>query len=218
MRVFQNRIFLGSMCILLAAVVAFFVIPGINKSKNNTEKIIKFSSDVYAGTQIKEDMVTETEVGSFGLPKSVIKNKDDIVGKYAICDIKADDLILSDKISDYAANEKLDRIYENGQKLITVSIESIAAGVGNHIKAGDIISVIYYKDNTAIRKPELNNIEVYSVRNSEAVDIDDSSIDNEAKDKIASTITLIVNNTQAEALVVAEYSGKLHLVFEKRGV
>lgn len=218
MRVFQNRIFLGSMCILLAAVVAFFVIPGINKSKNNTEKIIKFSSDVYAGTQIKEDMVTETEVGSFGLPKSVIKNKDDIVGKYAICDIKADDLILSDKISDYAANERLDRIYENGQKLITVSIESIAAGVGNHIKAGDIVSVIYYKDNNAIRKPELNNIEVYSVRNSEAVDIDDSGIDNEAKDKIASTITLIVNNTQAEALVVAEYSGKLHLVFEKRGV
>ena len=217
MRVFQNRIFVGSMCILLAAVVAFFVIPGINNSKNQTVKIVKLTSDVCTGTKIEDSMITEVEVGSFGLPKTVVKNKNEVVGKFANCDIRADDLILSDKLSDYAANEKLDRIYQNGQKLITVSVDTIAAGVGNHIIAGDLVSVIYYKDNNTIAKPELNNIEVFSVENDEAVNIEDKDQNEDAKDRLASTVTLIVNNSQAEALVTAEYSGKLHLVFEKRG-
>lgn len=202
MRVFQNRIVVGSVCILLAAIVAFFIVPGINKSKNQTEKIIKFTENVYAGTKIEENMITETEVGSYGLPKTIVKSKEDIIGKYANCDIKADDLILSDKLSDYAANERLDRIYQNGQKLITVSISSVAAGVGNHIIAGDIVSVIYYKDNNAICKPELNNLEVYSVENDEAVNIEDNEQNEDAKDKLASNVTLIVNNAQAEALVL----------------
>ena len=36
-------------------------------------------------------------------------------------------------------------------------------------------------------------------------------------DKIAATLTLIVNDIQAEKLVAAEYSGKIHAIFEKRG-
>ena len=41
--------------------------------------------------------------------------------------------------------------------------------------------------------------------------------DEDETDKIAATLTLIVNDIQAEKLVAAEYSGKLHAIFEKRG-
>ena len=41
MKIFQNRLFVGGMCIVLSAVIAFAVVPLINKSKSNTETVIK---------------------------------------------------------------------------------------------------------------------------------------------------------------------------------
>ncbi len=35
---------------------------------------------------------------------------------------------------------------------------------------------------------------------------------------IAASVTLIANDEQAERLVKAEYSGKVHLILENRGV
>ena len=61
----------------------------------------------------------------------------------------------------------------------------------------------------AIQKPIGNyvTIDVRKMRN----------ITNDEKDKIAETLTLAVNDVQAEKLVAAEYSGKIHAVFERRG-
>ena len=61
---------------------------------------------------------------------------------------------------------------------------------------------------------ELKNIEIYSIENSEAQDIEHT--DDEA-DTVAATLTLIVNDIQAQKLIYTEYSGKLHVVFERRG-
>lgn len=99
-------------------------------------------SDVQAGTRIDESMIVETEVGSYGLPENTITDKADIIGKYTNCAIIKDDIIVASKLSEYAADERLDRILSNGQKLITVSVSSIAAGVGNHLRAGDLVSVM----------------------------------------------------------------------------
>ena len=147
MKIFQNKITVGVMCIILAAILAFFLLPMLNKSKNNTVKVIKPTQEIAAGTKIEESMLHETEVGKYGLPETVIKDKEQIVGRFANCVIFADDLILSSKISDYAADQKLDSIAANGQMLVTISVESIAAGVGNHLRTGDIISIISYTDN-----------------------------------------------------------------------
>lgn len=217
MKFLQNKIFIGAVCIVVAGIFAFGVLPSMYKGKGGTEKIVKLNATVSAGTKIDESMLVETEVGSFGLPESVIRKKEDVVGKFARAEISADDLIVKSKLSDYAANEKLDNILANGQKLITVTLPSIAAGVGNHLQRGDVISLICYVGDAPVIYEELKNLEVYSIENDDAQNIEDANTEEDETDKIAATLTLIVNDVQAERLVSAEYSGKLHAVFEKRG-
>ena len=94
MKFLQNKIIIGAVCIVVAGVFAFGVLPSMYKGKGGTEKIIKVNATVTAGTKIEETMLVETEVGSFGLPESVVRNKDDIIGKYARAEITADDLIV----------------------------------------------------------------------------------------------------------------------------
>lgn len=214
MRIFQNKIFIGGACIILAAVFAFLILPGLYKSKGKTIKVIKLNHDISSGVQINEDMLSEHEIGSYGLPESVVTDKDAVIGKYSNCSIKSEDLILTSKLSDFAADERLDKIHSNGQKLVTVTVPSLAAGVGNHIRAGDYVSVFLYEDGFVEVIDELKNIEIYSIENSEAQDIEHT--DDEA-DAVAATLTLIVNDIQAQKLIYTEYSGKLHIVFERRG-
>lgn len=216
MKFLQNKIIIGAVCILTAGVFAFGVLPGMYKGKGGTEKVVKVNTAVASGTKIEESMLVETEVGSYGLPESAVRNKDEVVGKFTRCEISPDDLIIKSKLSDYAANERLDSILSNGQKLITITLPSIAAGVGNHIQAGDIVSLICYIDNNPVVYDELKNIEVYSIENDNAKNIEETNSEDDENDKIAATLTLIVNDAQASKLVLAEYSGKLHAVFERR--
>jgi len=214
---FQNKIAVGVICIVIAAIMAFVFLPSISKSKGNTEKIYALKNVVSVGTKIEESMLTEKEVGSYGLPESVVKEKDKIVGKYASCDITPDDLILSSKLSDYAANQKLDKVMSQGNMLVTVSLDSVASAVGNHLKSGDIISIVGYANDTVVVYEELKALEVYSIENENAEKLEDVE-NNEEAEHLASTVTLIANQVQAEKLIQAEYSGKVHAVFVKRGV
>ena len=217
MRIFQNKIVIGVICIIIAAILAFVFLPSISKSKSNTEKVYAFKTTVSAGTKIEESMLTEKEVGSYGLPQSIIKDKNKILGKYATCDIAPDDLILSSKISDYTTNQKLDKVMNQGNKLVTVSLDSVSAAVGNHLKSGDIISILGYSNDTVVVYEELKELEIYSIENENAQKLEDIE-NNEEEEQIASTLTLIVNQTQAEKLIHLEYCGKVHAVFVRRGV
>ena len=216
MKIFQNKIVVGVVCIVIAAILAFFFLPSISKSKSNTETIFAVKNAVAEGTKIEESMLVEKEVGSYGLPQSIIKDKDKIVGKYASCNITPDDFILSSKLSDYAANQKLDKVMSQGNMLVTVSLDSVASAVGNHLKSGDIISIVGYANDAVVAYEELKALEVYSIENENAEKLEDVE-NNEEAEHLASTVTLIVNQVQAEKLIQAEYSGKVHAVFVKRG-
>ena len=39
MKLFQNKIAVGVICIVLAAILAFFLLPSINKGKNGTVRL-----------------------------------------------------------------------------------------------------------------------------------------------------------------------------------
>lgn len=215
MKIFQNKMIVGVICIVVSAVIAFVVLPSFNKNKSLTIKIVQFKENVKAGSKIEESMLTEKEIGSYGLSKNVVKDKSEIIGKYVNTDIFKDDYILSDKISDFNFDKKLDEVMENGKMLISVSIESIAAGVGNHLKAGDRVSLIVFNDDEVLSYEELKNIEIYSIENDEAQSLGEEN--SEDTKKIISSLTLIVNEAQAAKIVLCEYTGKVHAVLNKRG-
>ena len=173
MKIFQNKIVVGVICIVIAAILAFFFLPSISKSKSNTETIFVVKNAIAEGTKIEESMLVEKEVGSYGLPQTIIKDKDKIVGKYASCNITPDDLILTSKLSDFAANQKLDKVMSQGNMLVTVSLDSVASAVGNHLKSGDIISIVGYANDAVVAYEELKALEVYSIENENAEKLED---------------------------------------------
>lgn len=221
MRLFENKMIVGCICIAIAALLAFVALPGIYKAKEKTVIIYKMANDVSAGTKIEKKMLREVEVGSYGLPETVIKNAVDIVGKYTKTSISKYDILLSSKFADFSTDEKLTRIISDGKCIISVSVSSIEAGVANHLQKGDYITLACFltSANNVEIYDELKNIEAYGIENSKTVNVQEVKvIDNSASnDNIPATLTLIVTEAQAKRLVYAEYSGKLHAIFEKRG-
>lgn len=232
MKLLRNRIFLSALCIIVAAAISFGLLPKFYANKDATIMVLRASENIPAGTKIENKQLAEVEVGKFGLPEGVINDKSLIVGKIAQTNISKGDYFFPEKLGDFAANEILDRIVKNNQRLVTVSVPSIAAGLSSHLQSGDMVTVAVFMEKASngqdaspqvIIYPELKGLEVYSVENARTQDTAEvrkqqSSSQSSTGDPIPKAITLIVTETQAERLIESEYTGKLHLIFEKRGV
>lgn len=216
-KILENKVIIGAVCVVIAAAIAFIGIPQLYKQKETTVMICRLQADVAAGTKIEPEMLKQVEVGGYGLPETVVKNPDELIGKYAKVSLTPDDYLYMSRFADYVADEKLDAAISAGKRLMAVTMSSNAASVANQLKTGDKVTVSYFADGTAYIPEELHGIEVYQVENEEARNVEDIQ-DDEDTDKIAATVTLIVTEQQAKEIVAAEYAGKIHLLLESRGV
>lgn len=221
----DSRMIIGGVCIAVAAALAFVALPRIYNKKASTVKICRLAADIPAGTRIDSSMITEVEVGAYGLPDAAIRNRGEIDNKYSKTAISRYDLLFSDKFVEYISDETLDRIMADGQRLITVSLGTTAAGVANHIRPGDRVTAAVYTEpdtDSAVVEiaAELRGLEVYGIENDQTRSVASSFSPSEEsgdEDLIPATVTLIVNEDQAKKLIRAEYTGKIHIIFESRG-
>lgn len=197
-----------------------------------TVMVLRAAEDIPAGTRIGDKHLANVEVGKPGLPEGIINDKTQIVGKIAQTDIFRGDYFFPKKLGEYHANEKLDRIAAENKRLVTVSVPSIAAGLSSHLQRGDMVTVAVFMDKASdgqkaspqvILYPELKGLEVYSVENARTQDTAEmreqqKKSQSGSSDPVPKAVTLIVTEAQAEKLIQAEYTGKLHLIFMKRGV
>lgn len=235
MKILKNRIFLIILCIILAATISFVLLPKLYADKGATVTVLRAVEDIPAGIRIEDKHLALVEVGKFGLPDGIINDKAQIIGKIAQTDISKGDYLFPKKLGEFIADEKLDRIAQDNKRLVSVSVPSIAAGLSSQLQSGDIVTVAVFssrKDegNTSqstssqvILYPELKGLEVYSVENSRTqstAQVREQQAENQqgANDPIPKVVTLIVTEAQATRLIEAEYTGKLHLIFEKRGL
>ena len=217
-KLFENKLVIGGICIVVAAILAFLVLPGMYKQKEKTIYICRLQSDISAGTRIEAEMLKTVEVGSYGLPESVVKNPDELVGKYAKVSMTADDYLFSSKFADYVSDERFDRAVSEGKRLIAVSVPSNAASVANQLRAGDKVTVAYYADDDVLIDDALKGMEICSVENKDAQNLENVQNSEDNEDTIAASVTLVATEEQASKLINAEYSGKLHIILESRGV
>lgn len=232
MKILKNRIFLSVLCIAVAAVISFGLLPGFYEDKSATVMMLRASEDIPAGTEVKDKHLATVEVGNYGLPEGVINDKILVLGKVAQTNIAKGDYFFPQKLGGFLENELLDRIAKNNQRLVTISVPSIAAGLSSHLQSGDIVTVAVFLEQASnsqdsspqvILYPELKGLEVYSVENARTQDTAEmreqqKSGQSPNGDPVPKAITLIVTEAQAEKLIQAEYTGKLHIIFEKRGV
>ena len=214
-KVLGNRTIIGIICVIAALVICFGVTPLVNKSSSDTTEIVRIKQTVPQGGMITENVIEVVDVGSYNLPTGVYTSKKDVVGKYAKVDMFAGEYIIPQKLTAdvHSANDILGDL-EGEQKIISITIGSFAQGVSGKLETGDIISVIVYdaKENATFTPDELRYVRVVTSTTSKGVDKAEVTDHSQPV-----TVTLIVNQEQAELLAKYEKTSSMHFTLEYRG-
>lgn len=237
MKIIKNRTVIAGLCFLTAALIAFAVLPRFYADRKATATVYRAAATIPKGTLIEETHLSAVETGAFNLPDAVITDPNEIVGQIALTDIPQDDMFMEEKLGPFLHSERMDILMKNGQKLVIVTLSGTAAGVAGHLVPGDVVSAvsfieaheIYETDSeTGLEKrinipsetiiyPELRSISVFDIENAKTESMEDAhSEESGTSDPVPKTVTLIVTEEQALKLVEAEYSEKIHLIFERR--
>lgn len=211
----SNRTIVGIICIIAALAICFGVAPLVNKVSDGKTEVVRVKETIPQGSMITEDVVEVVKVGSYNVPENLITKKEDVVGKFANVDMYAGDYIMSAKITSdmHTAGDILGSL-AGDQKVISVTIGSFAQGVSGKLETGDIISVIVYdsKQGGAFTPEELQYVKVITSTTSKGIDKADVTDNTQPV-----TVTLLVNQTQAELLAEYEKTSSMHFALEYRG-
>lgn len=214
-RALGNRTVIGIICVVAALAICFGVAPVVNKLADGKAQIVRVCSTVPRGSRITDADLETVEVGSYNLPSNALHKREDVVGKFATCDLHPGDYLFSEKLTTdiNSATDILDAL-AGDQKAISVSIGNFALGLSGKLETGDIISVIVYSSemHMAYTPPELQYVKVITSTTSQGVDKADITDSTQPV-----TVTLLVNQRQAELLAEFEKTATMHFALEYRG-
>ena len=216
----KNRTIIGIVCIVLALVVTFAVAPLVNKLSDSRTDIVRLKSDIAQGHMIQESDIEVVTVGSTGLPTNIITKKEAVVGKFAACDLKANTDLLQSMISD--KSDSADDVFHtlDGKKqAISITISSFAGGLSGKLENGDIVSLVIFENETnkATIPGGLTYVKVITTTTAEGFDKDELTPNEDGTYELPTTLTLLVNPTQAKMLVEYENHGVIHADLVYRG-
>jgi pilus assembly protein CpaB len=216
----KNRTIIGIVCIVLALVVTFAVAPLVNKLSDSRTDIVRLKNDIVQGHMIQDSDIEVVTVGSTGLPTNIITKKEAVVGKFAACDLKANTDLLQSMISD--KSDSADDVFHtlDGKKqAISITISSFAGGLSGKLENGDIVSLVIFENETneATIPGGLTYVKVITTTTAEGFDKDELTPNEDGTYELPTTLTLLVNPTQAKMLVEYENRGVIHADLVYRG-
>ncbi len=223
MKFLKNRTVLGVVCIALALIICFAITPLFNASKSSTMKIVRIKSDLKIGQEITSKDIEVVEVGAYNMPSEVVRNSEDVVGKYASAEMIKGEYVLAAKISDTPASENAYLYGLTGEKrAISITIPSFAGGLSGKLISGDIVSVIavdYKEKGETVVPDELQYVEVIAVTDKKGNDDETVTVkpDGEEETELPETVTLLVTPAQANILAELEAEGEIHVALVYRG-
>lgn len=220
---FKNRTVVGISAITMSLIISFGITPLFNNALQSKTKVIRIVKDVSKGDEITADKVQIVEIGGYNLPKEVLKNKENIVGKYATADLFKGDYVLNTKISDSPTSENKYLYGLDGNKqAISITIKSFAAGLSGKLENGDIVSIIasdYGDQRQTLVPKELQYVKVLAVTTSKGADKQEEIQKNndDKEQELPSAVTLLVDKSQSKLLAELETKSKIHLTLVYRG-
>lgn len=231
LKFFKNKIVIGAMCLLLAGALAFILLPRLYSAQSGTTEIVKLRQNAEYGTVITEDMLTVAEVGSYGLPDTIVTDKSEIVGLVAGDTIYAGEYLWRDRFMTPEAFEKSETQNSYGLSagtyLLTIALPSESSGLAGILRAGDTVDVYGYTDESgsAVVSEALTAVSVYKVLNSKLVSLDDLDAKLEADPKADPSdydfapayVVFTVTEQQTKTLIGLEKDKSLHLTLRETG-
>ena len=220
----NSRFLYGILSILLAAIIAFIAIPTVTRKTNSKVEIVRITTALDRGDPITAKDVELVEVGGFNLPDNVATKLEDVIGTYAASSLYPGDYILSGKVSSTPLSSDLTlNAIPDGMVAISITVQSLAAGLSDKLQSGDIIRLYHYNDlsgtlNVVQDIPELKFVKVLSVSDSKGLDIDYTKQPEEDEERLQ-TATLTVQATPEQAILLTQYEneGMLHVALISRG-
>lgn len=226
-KLFKSKLFLGGLCLLLAAGIAFLVLPRFYSAQSKTVNAVTMRQDAAEGTVITEEMLTTSEIGAFGLPDKIILDKKDVVGRVAVDKLYAGELLWKGRVltqEEYrsragAAGESL----QAGQRLVTLAFPATASAVAGVLRAGNRVDVYECVQNQETKKYEstkvFTSLYVYDVLNKDLESLNDLDQKKESAvieedtdyDFIPAYIVFRCNPTEAETLISLNWAKSFHL-------
>ena len=153
MKLFKSKAFIGVLCLVLAALVSFLLIPRFFAQQKATALIPRANREIEAGTTITADMLSQTETGSYGLSDHILRDAESIVGMVAGETIHNGEFFWKTALlsaDDYALiDEAQNKGLEKGLCLVTIKCPSASAGVAGVLRSGSRVDVF-----SCMEKPE----------------------------------------------------------------
>ena len=204
---------------ITALVLSFAVAPLVNRFSDSRFEIVCVKRDITKGHKITDEDIQTVTVGGYGLPAGVIKDKADVIGKYAACDMVSEDFILPSKLTDNA--DSADDIFMNldgSQVAMSITIQSFAGGLSGKLANGDIVQLIVNTDEDGSFVPnELQYVRVITSTTANGIDKDELIRNEDGSYELPTTLTLLVDTYQAKLLAEYENNSKIHAVLVSRG-
>ncbi|HOA79972.1 MAG TPA: Flp pilus assembly protein CpaB [Defluviitaleaceae bacterium] len=218
--ILRNRTVLGLVSIVMALIICFGLTPLFNKAMQEKVDIVRVTKDIKKGDLITKDMIQTMSVGGYNLPNEVIKNQENVIGKYALADFCKGDYILLTKLSNEPLTEHAYLYNLDGiKRAISITIKSFAAGLSGKLEQGDIVSIIasdYGEFRKTMIPNELQYVQVLAVTANSGEDRTYQEMKDEDQE-LPSTVTLLVNQEQAKLLAELEEKSKIHVALVYRG-
>jgi len=216
----KNRTFIGILCIALAILLVFAVSPLFNRVFDGKKDVVILKSPVLQGQQITAEMLTIVEMGSYNLPINAIVEVEAIVGKFAVSDLFAGNLIFPTMLTnEVKTSDSMLRNLSENERAMSITIKSFANGFSGKLITGDIIKIVSVdEDKIAHIFAELEFVEVLTTTSSNGEDniFRVPSPDDNGESDMPVTITIILQD-DLQALRLAECENtNFHAIFVSR--
>lgn len=211
-------------CLAAAAIIGFVLVPMANQSTRETIGIVRIvgQEPIPVGTLLTKEMLTNVEVGAYGLPDNAARRVEDIVGFYTIAELFPGDTITTDKVSPSLPQDNNLYSIAKGTCAVSVDIGGLSRGFSGKLQEGDVVSAYaILKDESSPTgvavslDPLLQYMEILSVSTSKATNADASKAAT-PEGAIAATVTFRCTPNQAAKLIEINSTGSIHLTFVGR--
>ena len=203
----KNRTLIGIICMVLAVAITFLIAPLVNKLSTDTTEVVRLREDVLQGSKINEGQVEIVKMKTDTVPSGAFTETAAVVGQYAASNLYAGDCLTHAKITRNANTADDTFMSLNGQKYaMSFTIDSFAAGLSGKLKNGDIISLVVMDKNSgkATMPAEFKYVKIITTTTAGGVDQDKIIKNDDGSYDPPSTVTLLVNATQARLLAEFE--------------
>ncbi len=206
---------IGCLCIILAILIGFVVVPNVSEfSATNIIDIVVLKEDVSKGTKITKDMLTTKSFKKDTLPDKYFENIDEVADKYANIDMLEDDIVTELKITDEATADT-DTSYlqdiARGHVALAVSFTNYQETVGSRVEQGDVVTI--FGEDGAV-DPDLIYVKVLAVQDEDTKNI---VVEEGKEENTISLVTFDLNIAQAEKVTKLAKTSNVYLGLAAKG-